>query len=339
MKVRVLNLGAGVQSTAIAIMAQMNAEAIEAALPMPYPVVGLVEYAIFGDTGDEPLKVYLHLCWLAERCSSMRLLVRSIHPKRNRILQRVFPFVGPVDIRRARRCLVRLRRIEAGTLRGSLLLGENSSGQRAASIPAFTWDGKTLRMTRRGLVRDEGKVKRQCTAEWKIDAVERTIRREIFGRLPGHRIPAGSECEQVFGLSYDESGRVMRVRRNFQAIPWASPSFPLHEMEQTRGGCVAWLRKYGPPYKVGRSACIECPLRGNDEWREMRDEDPASFEEACRIDERMRLVGAGCARVDASLYLHKSCVPLREAAIDVPDSKKLQEVFGFAQECEGMCGL
>lgn len=339
-EVHVLNLGAGVQSTALAIMAQMNAEAVARGDAMPYPAVGLIEFAIFADTGDEPWKVYLHLCWLVERCAAIRFLIRSIDKKRNRILQKLFPLAGPVNVDRARRYLAWLRRIERGTLRGSLKSGVNSTGQRFASIPAFTWDGKTLRMTRGGHVPSEGKTRRQCTAEWKIECVERTIRREVFGLAPGQRLPAGNHVFQTFGLSYDEPGRVVRVRRNFQAIAWASPRFPLCEIEQTRGGCKSWLKKYGPPYPVARSACSHCPLRQNPEWVEMRDDDPATFAEACEVDDTMRRPGVMVNRtMDEQLFLHRSCVPLAQAPIDEPESKKLQEVFGFAQECEGMCGV
>lgn len=347
---RILNLGAGVQSTTIAIMAQMNAEAAEVGQPMPYPLVGLVEFAIFGDTGDEPWKVYLHLCWLVERCRSIRFLVRSIHPKRNRILHRLFPTTGPFDMDRARRFLAWLRRIPDGTLRGSLLRGNaptgrsyviQSTGERFASIPAFSWDGVTVRMTRRnGHVPDESKTKRQCTSEWKIDAVERSIRRDVFGLAPGRPLASGVSVTQVLGLSFDEPGRIVKVRRRFQLTPWATVEFPLFEMEQTRGGCKMWLRKYGPPYEVARSACTECPLHGNEEWREMRDSDPVSWEEACATDDGMRAVGANPSRgMTQKLFLHRSCVPLREAPIDEVETKKMQEVFGFVTECEGMCGV
>ena len=50
-KLRVLSLGAGVQSTTIALMAARGE--IEAP-----------DCAIFADTGDEPAAVYEHLAWL-----------------------------------------------------------------------------------------------------------------------------------------------------------------------------------------------------------------------------------------------------------------------------------
>lgn len=52
-KLRVLSLGAGVQSTTIALMAARGE------IPAP-------DYAIFADTGDEPTAVYEHLDWLTQ---------------------------------------------------------------------------------------------------------------------------------------------------------------------------------------------------------------------------------------------------------------------------------
>lgn len=209
--IRVLNLGAVVQSTTIAIMAQMNYEARMAGNPWPYPEVGEVAVAVFADTGDEPWAVYRHLVWLALRCTSFPILVRSIHPKRNRILSKLFPSTGVAKASRVTRFLAWLRRIEIGTLRGSL----------------------------------------KSSVNWKIDCVERTIRRDVVGLKPRQRIPAGVHIEQIFGLSFDEPSRVRKTRARFAiAIPWASERCPLFDMEQTRGGCLTWLKKYGPPYKV-----------------------------------------------------------------------------------------
>jgi hypothetical protein len=335
---RVLNLGAGVQSTALAIMAEHNAECLAEGKEIEFPVLGQVDIAICGDTGDEPMRVYQHLVWLAHRCTRVRIILRSIHPQRNRMLIKIFPLDAPPHPR-AEKYLRWMRRCLRGSLRGSLREGVNSTGQRFASIPAFTWDGKTLRMTRAGHVPDEGVVRRQCTREWKIDCVEKTIRRELFGLQPGGRMPADSVV-QIFGLSYDESRRVIRVKQNFAGCKWARPEFPLFIMQQTRGGCRTWLRLHGPPYTVGRSACTHCPLHENEEWAEMADEDVPSWEEACQVDEWLRTPGTVVNRgMEGQLYLHRSCKPLREAPIRETSPTKIQAVFGFAAECEGMCGV
>jgi hypothetical protein len=61
---KILNLGAGVQSTTLALMAVKNWEYWHCSEPLPYPVVDLVNYALFADTMGEPKAVYRHLDWL-----------------------------------------------------------------------------------------------------------------------------------------------------------------------------------------------------------------------------------------------------------------------------------
>lgn len=61
---RILNLGAGVQSTTLYLMARENSEAAFEGMPLPYSEVGLIDVAVFADTGEEPKAVYEHLRWL-----------------------------------------------------------------------------------------------------------------------------------------------------------------------------------------------------------------------------------------------------------------------------------
>lgn len=59
-EVHVLNLGAGVQSTALALLS------IAKIFPERIPVF---DCAIFADVGEEPAAVYSHLGWLAAKCA------------------------------------------------------------------------------------------------------------------------------------------------------------------------------------------------------------------------------------------------------------------------------
>lgn len=63
MEVHVLNLGAGVQSTALYLMAQAGE-------------IHAVDCAIFADTGEEPKAVYAHLEWL-QSIGGPKIIVRS----------------------------------------------------------------------------------------------------------------------------------------------------------------------------------------------------------------------------------------------------------------------
>lgn len=115
-----------------------------------------IEASIFADTQDEPGaeqrrlglpdpegSVYAHLDWLQAQ-----------------------PTRGAIPI------LVRTK----GKLSADLMRGENSTGQRFASIQAYTLrpDG------------NEGQTRRQCSMEYKIEVINRTIRRELCGCAAGH---------------------------------------------------------------------------------------------------------------------------------------------------------
>lgn len=68
----------------------------------------------------------------------------------------------------------------AGRLGDDLVRGRNSTGHRFASIPAFT-------AAQEG--RQAGIVRRQCTKEYKVEVVERCIRRELLGSSRGSGFP------------------------------------------------------------------------------------------------------------------------------------------------------
>lgn len=278
---KILNLGAGVQSTTLALMAKTGE-------------IETFDYAIFADTQAEPKSVYRHLEWLIGE----------------------LPF--PV--------LVRSR----GNLFDNLVNGVNSDGQRYCSIPAFTGEpGRNMGITRR-----------QCTSEYKIKVVEKTIRRELLELEPGQRIPKDANIVQSFGLSYDEPGRVARVKVNHDRNNWKL-EFPLFEMEMTRADCVKWLADYGVPHETPRSACTFCPYRSNAEWKRLKETDPESFAQAVEADRAIRDKRSRCNQgMRDFMWLHRSCKPLEEIDFDAnPRDLPGQRLFGFESECEGMCGV
>jgi len=292
---RILNLGAGVQSSTLALMGLKNWEYWHCSEPLPYPPVGLIDFAIFADTQEEPAAVYRHLEWLTREIG-----------KFIKVLKRT-----------------------AGKLGDDLVHGINSTGQRFVSIPAFTAQEEGIK---------DGITKRQCTAEYKVNVIERTIRREILGLAPGQRIPKDVELTQLYGLSYDEPGRIMRVR----ARKLCEVAFPLFELEMTRRSCHKWLAKHYPQITVPRSACVFCPYHSNAEWRAIR-EVPEDWARAIQIDRAIRDHDSTCTHgLNQMLYLHRDCVPLDQVDLTDPETKerkKGQEMFGFMAECEGMCDV
>ena len=91
-----------------------------------------------------------------------------------------------------------------------------------------------------------------------------------------------------------------------------------------------WMERKGYP-RPPRSACIGCPFHSNDEWRAMRDERPAEWQDAVDFDRAIRK--AGGMRGDA--FLHSSLKPLDEAPID----GNVDQLDLWGEECAGMCGV
>lgn len=255
-----------------------------------------IECAVFADTGEEPETIYRHLDWL-----------RSLN--------------GPPIVT-----------VSTGKLGDDLQRGRNSTGQRFASIPAYTAAREGHKI---------GIVRRQCTREYKIEPIERYIRAELLGMARGQRVPNGITVFQSYGISMDEAGRSIRIRDRLADRHWLTPVFPLLDRQMTRGDCYQWLQRFGVPHEVQKSACVFCPFKSNAEWRRMRDTDPESWARAVEIDNALRVPGNVVNRnLDQKLYVHVSCVPLEKAVLG-PDDDPRQYYLGlnWTAECAGMCGV
>lgn len=177
--------------------------------------------------------------------------------------------------------------------------------------------------------RGAGPLRRQCTREFKIQPIQRRIR-EWVGLEPGRPGPRKRILvEQLFGISLDEAAMRCRTSR----VGWIHNAYPLVDLRMTRSDCELWLQRHGYPVPP-RSACVYCPYKSNREWRELRDQDPAGWTEACRVDALIRASDRG---VRDPLYVHRSLVPLPE--VDLSTAEDHGQVDAFAAECEGMCGV
>ena len=272
-QIHILNLGAGVQSTALFLMS------LDGDLDIVY------NFAIFADTGDEPESVYVHLEWLKSLEGGTPIIVRS-----------------------------------AGCLGDDIINNFNDPDKRVASIPAFTLDENA----------NKGILMRQCTSEYKIQVIEKAIRRDVLGLAPRKRIPKDVELWQHMGFSYDEPGRAARARGRFEQRGWSKVRFPLIEDEMTRHNCVVYLEGR-VPHHVPRSACVFCPYKSNREWLSLKKHDAAGWERACEVDDAMRHDRRG--KREAELFLHRSAQPLKDCKLD----EDQLDLFGM--ECEGGCGL
>lgn len=273
----ILNLGGGVQSTALAMMS------IAGELPK-------LDCAIFADTGWEPEPVYRHVEFLETYCKP-HFPVHRVSCGRNI---------------RADAITAQVRGVKAG-------------GVRWASMPLYTLQESG----------DKGMIRRQCTTEYKIEPIERFIKRELLGMKLRQRLPTSPVVRQWFGISWDEWQR-MRTPEG----KWKEHFYPLCNRRITRNGCLNWLDQHGfapPP----RSACIGCPFHHDDEWGGMKRDRPEDFEDACRVDDAIRNNGGTRGQV----FLHRSCKPLRDVDLrtDVDRGQGLLPIFEAGCNSGGHC--
>jgi len=247
--------------------------------------------AIFADTQEEPDAVYRHLDWLEA-------------------LKPAYPFI--------------LRRTK-GKLGDDLVNGVNSTGQRFASIPAYT--------SPEGVHPAAGQTRRQCSREYKTEVIWRTIRTEVLGLKPRQRWPRNA-VTQYFGISRDEASRAVRIQERVRKERHGTARFPLLEMGWTRADCLRYLADK-VPHQVPRSACVFCPYHSDQEWKRLK-QDANAWARILEVDRQLRQPGVIVNRgLKQKLYLHRSARSMEE--VDLNENQL--EFPGFVRECEGMCGV
>ena len=175
----------------------------------------------------------------------------------------------------------------------------------------------------------QGMVRRQCTADYKIDPI-RAKMRQLIGLRPRQRGPKHVAVRQWIGISLDEVHRVKPATESYIENRW-----PLIELGMRRWDCERWLERQGYPIPP-RSACVYCPYRSDREWRWVKDNDPEGWATAVEIDRIMRR-GPGRQQLGGDWFVHRSMKPLDEADLRNDDERGQPDLFG--NECEGMCGV
>lgn len=269
-KLRVLSLGAGVQSSTLALMAAHGE--ID---PMP-------DCAIFADTGWESKAVYEHLNWLTS--------------------SNVLPF--PVHVVAAGNIRDDLVAGANGDRSASIPAFTKNVTPAGTRVPVLDEDraGNMVEIGTRVLASDKveiGMIRRQCTTEYKINPIRRAVR-EMVG-IAGKRSPDSPIVEQWIGISMDE---VIRMKPSME--DWQLNRFPLIERHMSRHDCLSWLQRHGYP-RPPKSSCIGCPYHSDAEWRRLLKNDPEGWADAVDLD---RIIRNGLRGIYGEMYLHRSGVPL-----------------------------
>ncbi len=249
-RLRVLSLGAGVQSSTLALMAAHGEVG-----PMP-------DCAIFADTRWEPKAVYDHLAWLMS--------------------PNVLPF--PVHIVSAGDLRADILAGARGERWASIPAFTRTVVLAGTELPAHDDHENGNPVAAPNIVRTEragvGMIRRQCTSEYKIAPIRRKVR-ELVG-IAGRRSPSVPVAEQWIGISLDEA---LRMKPSFES--WQINRWPLIEMGMTRQDCLRWLERHEYPLPP-KSACIGCPFHSDAHWRQMRDHDAEAWADAVAVDRTIR---------------------------------------------------
>lgn len=314
---RLLSLGAGVQSTVLALMAA------DGTLPD-------LDGAIFADTGWEPRKVYAQVdraaVVLADagiplyRVAKGNLRADSIDPGHRFASVPYFVLNPPREVRVPAEigpCPCRAAPAGWRPADGEDVPLPGFTAPPVAADPGCgTCQGSgevTTRWAHRPATRAEreGMGRRQCTSEYKLAPINRKVRELLGAAAPDYRrVPKGRVAEQWIGFSTDE---IIRVSDN-NGVSYVRKRYPLLELDMSRRDCRAWLdaRGWGD---TAKSACIGCPYHGNAQWRELRDNSPEEFADAVAFDVSIRRGGARGLPLNGEAYLHRSRVPLSIAPI------------------------
>ena len=269
---RVLSLGAGVQSSCLALMAERG----EYGLIKP-------DFAIFADTGWEPPAVYEHLNWLKSQLSYDVITVNN------------------------------------GNIKDNILEGRMPDGSNFLGIPAY-------------LISPEGSsgiLHRQCTTHYKTTPIHNYLR-ERLEIMPGRRAPMGLQVEMWLGISADEA-----IRQKPDREEWVTKRYPLIELGFSRAQLLNWFNENYPDHYLPTSSCIGCPYHNDSVWKQLKDNDPKSFQDAVFIDQALRNVPATRGAVKGEAYLHRSRIPLVE--VDFSEVSSYDDMM--LEECEGLCGI
>jgi len=223
-----------------------------------------------------------------------------------------------------------VHRVAKGNIKRDMLVsqvrGLKIDGVRGVSMPFF--------ISHNNGQETEGRIKRQCTTDYKIEPIHAFIKREVLGLKRGQRSPKEPVIESWRGISKDEVYRVRmsRERWSINSYPLIGIPFDYLDHPYTRQDCILWLREHFPERAVPRSSCLGCPFHSNAEWRRLK-ENPQEWADITEFDRSIRKQGG--KRGDC--YLHRSLIPIED--VDFRNAEDRGQLRLFNEECEGMCGV
>ena len=157
---------------------------------------------------------------------------------------------------------------------------------------------------------------RSCTATYKILVIADELKRR--GATAENPATIG------IGISVDEIHRA----NNRRCEPHEQIVYPLLDLGLRRTDCARIIREAGLPVPP-KSSCFFCPFHRPETWHDMRREQPAVFEKACQLEDRLNRTRDELGK--DHVWLTRFNRPLREA---IPDGVDLLPMF---DEADGAC--
>lgn len=312
--IRIISLGAGVQSSTMALMAATGE------IEQP-------DCAIFADTQAEPQSVYDWLDWLEGQ------LPYPVHRVTAGDLA-----AGVLDIHTTRdgRAFTKIN--------VPFFIKNDDGSQGRVAMRSCTRDYKIYPIIRkaREMVGKERMKKWRKDHRSALSEIARYKREEAASKKnktakPRFPFEAWEECqadaliEQWIGISTDEATRMKQSRD-----PWIRNRWPLIEARMKRSDCLLWMAEREFP-KPPRSACVFCPFHDNAEWRRLKADEPEEFQRAVEFEIAVQKAKAVGGKFKSVPYLHRSLTPLE--AVDLSTAEERGQPNLFENECEGMCGV
>ncbi len=306
--IHILSLGAGVQSSTIALMAAKGE-----ITPMPIA-------AVFSDTKAEPPSVYTWLDWLITK-----LPYQTYKVTRGSLVE--------ISL------TVREHQKKPGTYWSKSLIPAfvaNQDGTRGIMGRACTADfkigplvKKTKELIGAPAIKDW---KRRHAVAYKAFLLSVREKRTCPS-IAWDEMQADPLAVQWIGISWDE---IQRMKPSW--IPFVKHRWPLIEMEMRREHCLVWMlrNKYPEP---PRSACEACPFHSDTEWRRLKDNEPESFARAVKFERDLQDVKRRSDNMGGVPFLHNSLQPLDQVDFSTDVEKGQGLLHGFGNECEGLCGV
>lgn len=216
--------------------------------------------------------------------------------------------------------------------------GPNTSIRQDHLDPANGHYARMPMFTKGSGRRAQGRIRRQCTEEYKLQPIKQLTRQMLeehgYGTgSKGKRLPPGS-AEAWIGISTDEAHRM-----SSSSVSYITNRYPLIELRLNKADCLKWLRENGYPEPPMKSACIGCPFHGDAYWRDLKLNHPEEWADAVAFDEAIRKLGnfGQGFRAEGAVFLHRSLLPLAQVDLSTPADHGQDDLFG--EDCSGTCGV